>query len=306
MASCGRVLDPEPTGLEVLPRESKIPADATRVTPEADDHPPVLHFEGWEDPVPMPGPVNTAGAEDSPFVTPDGQEFYFFFTPDVRIPAEGQLDDGVTGIYRSKRMAGTWSEPQRIILNDDVSLDGCQFIREDTMWFCSVRTGGFREIDFYTAKRIDGQWTEWRNAGERLNVEIGIGEMHLSADGSSLYFHADKPEGKGGLDIWLSRFVEGEWQDPQPVTPVNSFADEGWPFLTQDGRGLWFTRTWEGTPAIFRSINNGVDWQEPELIVSSFAGEPSLDIAENLYFTHHFYRNGEMIEADIYVAYRNR
>ena len=43
-------------------------------------------------------------------------------------------------------------------------------------------------------------------------------------------------------------------------------------------------------------------WQEPELILSQFAGEASLDRDGNLYFTHHFFHNGEMIEADIYVA----
>jgi len=29
-----------------------------------------------------------------------------------------------------------------------------------------------------------------------------------------------------------------------------------------------------------------------------------LDSNGNIYFVHHFYKNGEMIEADIYVAYR--
>jgi hypothetical protein len=32
--------------------------------------------------------VNTAGGEDSPFVTPDGNTLYYVFTPDVNIPAE--------------------------------------------------------------------------------------------------------------------------------------------------------------------------------------------------------------------------
>ena len=41
-------------------------------------------------------PVNTSGREDSPFLLPDGQTLYFFFTPDVSIPAEKQLFDGVT------------------------------------------------------------------------------------------------------------------------------------------------------------------------------------------------------------------
>ena len=44
------------------------------------------------------------------------------------------------------------------------------------------------------------------------------------------------------------------------------------------------------------------EWQEPELIVSQFAGEPTLDSQGNLYFVHHFYRDGRMIEADIYVS----
>jgi len=43
-------------------------------------------------------------------------------------------------------------------------------------------------------------------------------------------------------------------------------------------------------------------WSEPELIISWFAGEPSLDNVGNIYFVHHFYKDGNMIEADIYVA----
>jgi len=43
---------------------------------------------------------------------------------------------------------------------------------------------------------------------------------------------------------------------------------------------------------------------EAELIVSQFAGEPTLDDNRNLYFTHHYFIDGEMIEADIYYAER--
>jgi len=67
---------------------------------------------------------------------------------------------------------------------------------------------------------------------------------------------------------------------------------------------LWFTRVYLGTPAIYRSkLVNGT-WAEPELILSQFAGEPTLDNKGDLYFTHHFFENGTMIEADIYVAYK--
>jgi hypothetical protein len=40
------------------------------------------------------------------------------------------------------------------------------------------------------------------------------------------------------------------------------------------------------------------------LIISQFAGESSVDNEGNIYFTHHFYKDGVMLEADYYVAYR--
>jgi hypothetical protein len=60
-----------------------------------------------------------------------------------------------------------------------------------------------------------------------------------------------------------------------------------------------------GTPAVYRSIKLNDVWQEPQLIISQFAGEPTLDNEGNLYFVHHFFNNAsEMVEADIYVAYK--
>ncbi|MBE9525149.1 MAG: hypothetical protein IMY76_08615 [Chloroflexi bacterium] len=49
--------------------------------------------------MPQPYPVNTAGVEDLAFIMPDGNTLYLWFTPDANMPAEGQVTDGVTGIY---------------------------------------------------------------------------------------------------------------------------------------------------------------------------------------------------------------
>ncbi len=85
---------------------------------------------------------------------------------------------------------------------------------------------------------------------------------------------------------------------------VSSPEVDGWPSLTQDGNELWFTRFYMGSPAIFRSKRVNGEWQEPELIISQFAGESSIDNEGNVYFTHHFYKDAVMLEADYYVAYR--
>ncbi|MDD5486148.1 MAG: hypothetical protein PHW65_01140 [Dehalococcoidales bacterium] len=60
-------------------RTGAIPPGVVKMTPENDTAPPVLNpafAHIWHEPVPLPGPVNTAGAEDSPFITPDGNTFY--------------------------------------------------------------------------------------------------------------------------------------------------------------------------------------------------------------------------------------
>lgn len=149
----------------------------------------------------------------------------------------------------------------------------------------------------------DGEWTNWENAGKKLNVDYEVGELHITADGAELYFHSARAGGKGNYNIWVTRKVDGQWQEPENIEAVNTADNEGWPFITQDGDELWFTRTYLGSPGVFRSRRIDGEWGEPELIISQFAAEPSLDTAGNLYFTHHFFDGGKMIEADVYVAY---
>ena len=114
---------PEPkkdpvTEVKTIDRESRIPSSQVKITPETDLHPPILHSDDYEQPVPMPYPINTAGAEDSGFIMPDGNIFYVWFTPDPRIPPEKQVIDGVTGIYVSKKVNGVWQKPKRVVLQE--------------------------------------------------------------------------------------------------------------------------------------------------------------------------------------------
>ena len=294
---------PEEEPVVIVDWESKIPPGQVKITPETDILPPILHSDEYEQPVPMPYPVNTAGAEDSGFMMPDGNTFYVFFTPDPSVPAEKQVIDGVTGIYVSHKVNGQWQKPERVILQDagKLALDGCEFIQGNKIWFCSAREG-YKNLNWFTAEYIDGEWNNWQIAD--FNPEYQVGELHITADGRELYFHSPREGGKGQYDIWVSENVNGEWQPPQNVAIVNSADTDGWPSLTQDGNELWFTRSYKGSPAIFRSKRVNGQWQEPELILSQFAGESSVDNEGNIYFTHHFFNESGMLEADIYMIKR--
>jgi ribosomal protein L24E len=289
----------------LVDRESTLPSGAVKMSPETDPYPPVVRSAAYRMPVALPPPINTAGAEDSAFISADGSTLYFWFTPDPGIPPEKQLLDGVTGIYASQRSGTGWAAPVRIIVQapGKLALDGCPFVQGDTLWFCSAREG-YTGMNLFTAESKSGRWTVGTHAGDLLNRQYQAGEMHVTADGQQLYFHSGRPGGKGGLDIWVSRNQGGSWLEPEAVDAVNTAGDEGWPFVTDDGREFWFTRTYQGSSAIFRSVMADGQWQAPELVIERFAAEPSVDRDGTLYFTHHYVVNGTIVEADIYHARR--
>jgi hypothetical protein len=284
---------------ERIERETLIPKDAVKMSPGIDVNPPLLYSDQFELPVPVPGGVNTAGAEDSVFITPEGDTMVFFFTPDVNVPVEKQVLDGVTGLYVSHKQDGLWGRPERIILQDPgvLALDGCGFVQADVIWFCSAREG-YTGIHWFTAEFQHGGWGNWEVAD--FDPEYQVGELHFSGDGRELYFGSEKPGGKGGLDIWVSALVDGAWGEPINLEVLNTSESEGWPALNPAEDELWITRNL----GLWRSTRVNGEWEGAELIVSPLAGEASLDAQGNLYFVHHYYVDGKMVEADIYVAYR--
>lgn len=281
--------------------------DLTKVQPEEDVYPPQLTAEGealFEAPVPMEGPVNTAGAEDSPYW--HAGDFFFFFTPDPQIPAQEQVLDGVTGIWVAP---ADGSETMRVKLSDhpDDALDGCPAMTGDTLWFCSVRGGNHAEIDYWTATWDGVEASDWVNAGEELNTGLLGGELHIIGD--TMWFGGPGEDSLGGSDLYALSREGGEWGSPQNLGDgPNTASDEYMPWVAPD-QELWYTapsaRGLPG-PALWRSTWEDGAWSEGVEMVGSFAGEPTVDDQGSVYFTHHFFTEGpgEMLEADIYVLHR--
>jgi hypothetical protein len=210
-----------------------------------------------------------------------------------------QSQDLVTGIYEFKKSGEGWIDIGRIWLVEPgkAHLDGCGFFQDGKAWICGVREG-IPGINWFTSELIDGKWSE--AVLEDFDPDYEVGELHISSDGNQLYFHSSRSGGKGGLDIWMSEKVNGEWGKPINLENVNSEYDEGWPALNPQGDELWITKNY----GIWRSQKVDGVWGIPEEIVGSLAGEATIDSAGNVYFTHHYFENDNMIEADIYVIKR--
>jgi len=289
---------PDQEPIEIPFREDLIPTEAIKMSPENDTLPPVLLSDEYEEPVPLPYPVNTRGAEDSAFVMPDGKTLYVWFTPNNRMDVIEQAQDLVTGIYKFEKIEDGWSAAERVWLVEpgEPHLDGCGFFQGNKVWICGAREG-YEGLGWFRSEYQDGAWSVAELY--KFSDLDEVGELHISNDGQELFYHSSRPGGKGGLDIWMSRYEDGEWGEPINLENVNSEYDEGWPALNPQEDQLWISKNY----SLWRSDKVDGEWGVPVEIVSALAGEATIDRDGKVYFTHHYYENDQMIEADIYVLY---
>ena len=280
----------------------------------------------WYEPVPLDGPINTAGAEDAVFVPNDDNDtLYFYFTPTFSIEPGLQIlmpEEGIWSVQRTgSGQSWIWGVPEKVWLFDTLAGEGCPFVLGDTMWSCSAACP-YEGMHHFTSTRSGGGWGLAALAGTPLDSEQHeIGELHITEDENQvrwIYFHSSRADGHGDLDLWVTREDVGGWSEPVNLgAAVNSVEYEGYPFVSADGLELWFSGTsrdggYYPYGAIFRSVRQGWDdvgqvwtWGAPEEIITRYAGEPTLDADGNIYFTHHFYDLGVggLVESDIYVAW---
>ncbi len=308
-ASIGDTIDYYVAIVSATTRAEMIPEDAVKITPETDLFPPVLHSNLWSAPVPLPGPVNTAGAEDSPVITPDGNNLFFFFTPDANVLPGLQGADGISGIWWSQKIEGQWSEPQRVLLFTGESLDSPFHVQGDVLWLGSARSvENYGPHDIYTVTWPQGAWATCQNAGALLNSTYDVGQLALTTGGETMYF--DRYDSAGDdFDLYRTEYTD-TWLEPAAMTEiVNTPANEGQPCLSPDNSEFWFMRDISGFgypgPSLHRCAASDSTWADPEEILSQFSGDVAIDADGNLYFSHVFVNSTfDIIESDIYVCYR--
>ena len=86
------------------------------------------------------------------------------------------------------------------------TLDGTPGISADgrTLFFTSYRPGQYGWLDIWVTRRetTNGPWSEPANLGPTINGWDGDFAPFISADGSTLLFGSDRPDGHGGKDLW--------------------------------------------------------------------------------------------------------
>ena len=101
------------------------------------------------------------------------------------------------------------------------------------------------QLQILTSKLVDGRWTrpkKWKYSSDSYS----ICHPSLSADGNRIYFASNMGGGFGGMDIYYSDLLDGEWSEPRNLGPeINTNLNDWFPFIHDTG-ALFFCS--EGHP----------------------------------------------------------
>ncbi|HET8574482.1 MAG TPA: OmpA family protein [Edaphocola sp.] len=168
--------------------------------------------EGWSQPVPFGGTINTPAFEGMPSLSPDNKTLYF-----VSDRAGGY---GGKDIWMSRFQDGLWQVPEN--LGPEINTPGDETapwiaVDNQTLYFTSNGHPGFGGNDiFLSRKRPEGQWSAAVNLGYPINTSSDDASMTVSNDGQKAYFSSNRPGGSGGMDIYETSLPEA--LQPYPRT----------------------------------------------------------------------------------------
>lgn len=149
-------------------------------------------------------------------------------------------------VFRAELVRGQWSTPNAAIfgLNSPAEelLFGFGGKKHTTAYF--FRGKDFVKGDWYAAEIFDRRMPDTLSPMLPPFNALGVFEGSVAPSGSNIIvFASERPGGYGGRDLWFSRrYPDGSWLDPQNLGPVvNSPFNEDCPFLSPDGRTLYFS-----------------------------------------------------------------
>jgi hypothetical protein len=170
----------------------------------------------------------------------------------VKTDMDGLL---LSDVWKVKLEAAGWGDRTPLPAPVNTSDDNESYASDTAcgdIYFFSNRRGGKGRFDLYMCPFEDGRYGAAANL-ETLNTEFNEWDPFIAPDGSYLLFCSMKPGGLGGDDIYIAfKGKDGQWGPPRNLgAEVNSPGSENRPYVTHDGKYLFFTSTRNGNRDTF-------------------------------------------------------
>jgi hypothetical protein len=177
-------------------------------------------------------------------VGPDGSTLYFTTLKSPDKSTYVLLEQA--NIWAVRLGLDGWAEPVMFgsSINTDEHYENYPSVTNDgTVYYMSRREESFGRTDVYRSKNLDGSYGEAENLGPVVNTAESDIDPFVAPDESYLIVCQNKSEGYGGWDLFVAfRRDDGSWTEPVNMgAGVNSSSSEVRPYVTPDGRYLFFT-----------------------------------------------------------------
>ncbi len=190
---------------------------------------------------PEPASFCSEYGDGEPIFSPDGQKLYFL---SLRPLGPESPPDKETMWYVERTPSG-WSEPKPVSpLINAHNLHWLFSVSDHgTIYFSSIKDGGFGLRDIYSSRLVDGEYEEPKNLGAVIN---GPGIDHtpfIASDESFLiYVSAENSADPGRSQFVISyRDDNGSWSEPVSLGDHIKFRGGGLcPAVTPDGKYMFF------------------------------------------------------------------
>ncbi|MEN3323481.1 OmpA family protein [Mariniflexile soesokkakense] len=223
-------------------RNTKNPSYAWNKLPYLDLYSGTLTNDGkLENVVSFSDEINTDSHESNATFSKDGNTMYFNRTNNTRTKTE---DDRIAHvqIFKAELVDGNWTNIKELPFNSNKYSCEHPTISEDgkTLYFASDMPGTLGGFDIYKAAiNEDGSYGTPENLGSNVNTKHREQFPYIS-DLDVLYFASDGHLGYGGLDVFRSNSVNGNFDKPVNLgSSINSNLDDfAYTIREKDNKGF--------------------------------------------------------------------
>ncbi len=207
--------------------------------------------------------------EDSePFISPDGKKLFFASTR----PTGPDDEDQDANIWYVEHTDSGWSEPVNV--GSPVNTEGDErhpSVTENGNLYFHSRDNG----DISMSRLVDGKYSEPEKLSGSINTDEHVEvEPYISPNEGYIIFYSagrnDRIAATDRLgDLYISfRREDGTWTKAIVMTqPVNSTGEENWPWVSGDGKHLFFTSNRDNSsplPAIYWMRADVIETLKPD------------------------------------------
>lgn len=160
---------------------------------------------------PFPKEINTKTHESSVTFSQDGRIMYFNRTNSKMVKI-GNEKIAQIKIYKAEFVNGIWTNINALPFCSDAYSTEHPVLTKDgkKLYFSSDMPGSIGSFDLYVVDvNEDGTYGVPVNLGNAVNTIHREQFPEISSDGSILYFASDGHQGMGGLDIFMSKSLNG-------------------------------------------------------------------------------------------------